>query len=429
MIYLNRRSLPAPKGHELRGEDMKPVVNRFLKYASIDTQGNESVLTCPSNENQRFLAELLKDELEEMGISDVEIDENSFLYARIPANAEKEVPALAFFAHMDTCPDVPGGNIRYQIIQGYDGKDILLNRGLDIRLNSMECPVLRKYIGDDLLVTDGTTVLGAEGKAGVAEIMEAAKWLCEHGEVKHGEIYLVFTPDEELGYSTEYINMKKIPAKFGYTVDEGERGELNYENFNAATAAVTVKGNSIHPGNAKATMKNAVMMANEFINLLPKNETPATTEGYEGYYHISDMTGSMDSCHMTCWIRDFEKSGYEYRKMRLKETAEFLNGYYGAGSFKVEIEDYYFNMREKVEEFPEIIEAAREAMRRAGVETREKPIRGGTDGVTISFMGIPCPNIFSGCQNGQSVKEFISVQTMEKAVEVILNIIRIFAEK
>ena len=408
---------------------MKPVVKRFLKYASIDTQGDENVATCPSNENQRFLAELLKDELEEMGVIRAEIDENSFLYARIPANTEKEIPSLAFFAHMDTCPDVPGGNIKYQLIENYDGKEIILNRGRDIRLSPREFPVLRKYIGDDLLVTDGTSVLGAEGKAGVAEIMEAVRYLCEHPEILHGEIHIVFTPDEELGYSTEYINIQKVPAKFGYTVDEGERGELNYENFNAATATIKVKGSNMHPGHAKSTMKNAVMMANEFINLLPKNEAPAMTEGYEGYYHISDLIGSIESCHMTCNIRDFDRDNYEYRKTRLIEMAEFLNGYYGPGSFKVDVDDYYFNMREKVEEHPEIIEVAREAMRRAGIETQEKPIRGGTDGVSISFMGIPCPNVFSGCQSGQSVKEFISVQTMEKSVEVIVNIIRIFAER
>lgn len=408
---------------------MKPVVKRFLKYASIDTQGDENAAVCPSNENQRFLAELLKDELQEMGIVKTEIDKNSFLYARIPANTEKEIPSLAFFAHMDTCPDVPGSNIKYQLIESYNGKEIILNKGRDIRLNPREFPVLRKYIGDDLLVTDGTSVLGAEGKAGVAEIMEAVRCLYEHPEILHGEIYIVFTPDEELGYSTEYINIQKVPAKFGYTVDEGERGELNYENFNAATATIKVKGSNMHPGHAKSTMKNAVMMANEFINLLPKNEAPAMTEGYEGYYHISDLIGSIESCHMTCNIRDFDKNRYEYRKSRLMEMAEFLNGYYGPGSFKVDIDDYYFNMREKVEEYPEIIEAAREAMRRAGIETQEKPIRGGTDGVSISFMGIPCPNIFSGCQNGQSVKEFISIQTMEKSVEVILNIIQIFAER
>lgn len=278
-------------------------------------------------------------------------------------------------------------------------------------------------------MTDGTTVLGAEGKAGVAEIMEAARYLSEHPEVRHGEVYLVFTPDEELGYSTEYINMKKVPAKFGYTVDEGECGELNYENFNAATATVTVKGSSTHPGHARKRMKNAILLANEFLNLLPKHEIPEQTEGHEGYYHILDMIGGVEQCRMTFSIRDFEEKGYEYRKKRLTEAADYLNSYYGKDTFKVEIEDYYLNMKRKVDEYPEILDVAREAMLRAGIEPVEKPIRGGTDGVAISFMGLPCPNIFSGCHNGQSVKEFISAQTMEKSVEVILNIIKIFTEK
>lgn len=408
---------------------MKSVVNRFLKYASIDTQGNENVQTCPSNENQRLLAELLRDELLEMGLLDVCIDENSFLYAKLPANTKGEIPALAFFAHMDTCPNIPGENIKSKVVKDYDGKEIILNKGMNIFLSPKEYPSLQKYLGHDLLVTDGTTVLGAEGKAGIAEIMEAAAYLCLHPEILHGDVYLVFTPDEELGYSTEYIDMDKVPAKFGYTVDEGELGELNYENFNAATATVTVNGNGIHPGHAKYKMKNAVMMAVEFIGLLPKHETPAATEGYEGYYHVSDILGGTDTCTMTCSIRDFDREGYEYRKNHVCEIAEFLNGYYGKESFKVEMEDYYLNMREKIAEFPEILDAAREAMKRAEIRPVEKPIRGGTDGVTISYMGIPCPNIFSGCHNGENVREFISVQTMEKAVEVIINIIQIFAEK
>lgn len=408
---------------------MNETVNRFLRYASIDTQGNEAVAACPSNENQRLLAELLRDELLEMGIRDICVDEKSYVYARIPSNAEKGVPSLAFFAHMDTTPDIPGENIKTRVIEHYDGGEIILNKGLDIRLSPEEFPVLKKYIGDDLLVADGTTVLGAEGKAGVAEIMEAARYLSEHTDVKHGEVYLVFTPDEELGYSTEYINMKKVPAKLGYTVDEGERGELNYENFNAATASVTLKGQSTHPGHARLRMQNAILLADEFLNLLPKHEIPSQTEGYEGYYHISDIIGGVEQCCMTFSIRDFKRTGYEYRKKRFEEAAAYLNHYYGEGTCEVEIEDYYLNMKQKVDEYPEILEVAREAMRRAGVVPVEKPIRGGTDGVAISFMGIPCPNIFSGCHNGQSVKEFISAQTMEKAVEVILNIIMIFTEK
>lgn len=408
---------------------MKEVVKRFLKYASIDTQGNEAVLTCPSNENQRLLAELLQDELQNMGIEDVHLDDKSYVYARIPSNAVKGVPSLAFFAHMDTTPDIPGENIKTKIVENYDGEKIILNKGAGVTLDPKEFPILKRYTGHDLLVTDGTTVLGAEGKAGVAEIMEAARYLSEHPEVRHGEVYLVFTPDEELGYSTEYINMKKVPAKFGYTVDEGECGELNYENFNAATATVTVKGSSTHPGHARKRMKNAILLANEFLNLLPKHEIPEQTEGHEGYYHILDMIGGVEQCRMTFSIRDFEEKGYEYRKKRLTEAADYLNSYYGKDTFKVEIEDYYLNMKRKVDEYPEILDVAREAMLRAGIEPVEKPIRGGTDGVAISFMGLPCPNIFSGCHNGQSVKEFISAQTMEKSVEVILNIIKIFTEK
>lgn len=259
--------------------------------------------------------------------------------------------------------------------------------------------------------------------------MEAVRYLMENPQVEHGDIYLVFSPDEELGYSTEYINIHKVPALFGYTVDEGGKGELNFENFNAATASVTVRGANIHPGHAKKRMKNSILLAAEFIRLLPENETPTTTEGYEGYYHISDITGGVDQCCMTCNIRDFDRKGYEYRKNRIRETVEFLNHYYGENTFQVNIEDYYFNMKEKVDECPQMIEIAREAMRLSGVTPVEKNIRGGTDGVTISFLGVPCANIFSGCHNSQSVREFISIQTMESSVEVVKNIIRLVAQK
>lgn len=406
---------------------MKSVVNRFLKYISIDTQGNDTVTVCPSNENQRLLAELLQEELREMGITDTCIDENSFLYIKIPANSKKEIPSIAFFAHMDTTPDLPGDNIKPRIVENYQGETIVLNKGQNITLDSEEFSALKHYIGDDLIVADGTTVLGAEGKAGIAEIMEAARYISEHAGFEHGDLYFVFTPDEELGYSTEYINIEKIPAKYGYTVDEGCIGELNYENFNAATAAITINGIGTHPGHAKQKMKNAVLIASEFIQELPADETPSATEAYEGYFHVSDILGGVDQCRMTCNIRDFEKGGYERRKEFLDRIADKMNEIYGKDTVKVEMEDYYLNMKQKIDICPEMIEAAKEAMHMAGVEPVIKPIRGGTDGVTISFLGIPCPNIFSGCHNGQSIKEFISVQTMEKSVEVILNIIRIFA--
>lgn len=408
---------------------MRDVVERFLKYVAIDTQGDAKVKTCPSNENQRLLAELLKDELAEMGVTESILDEKSYLYAKMAANTEKEVPAIAFFTHLDTFPDLPGEHIHARVIPNYDGKEIVLNKGLDVCLDPQEYPALTSYIGDDLIVTDGTTVLGADGKAGIAEVMEAVKFLYEHPGVPHGDVYLVFTPDEELGYSTEYIDLSRVPAKYGYTVDGGGTGEINYENFNAATATITARGMSIHPGHAKKKMKNSILLAAEFINLLPEHETPSTTEGYEGYYHFSDIVGGVEQCSMTCNIREFDKEEYEYRKERLREIGTFLNHYYGENTIRVDVEDYFFNMREKVEAYPEIIDVVKEAMERAGVEPTVKPIRGGTDGVTISFMGIPCPNISSGCHNGASVKEFVSVQTMEKSIQIITNTIRLFAEK
>lgn len=408
---------------------MRDVVERFLKYVAIDTQGDAKVKTCPSNENQRLLAELLKDELAEMGVTESILDEKSYLYAKMVSNTEKDVPAIAFFTHLDTFPYLPGEHIHAKVVPNYDGNVIALNKGLDISLDPQEYPALDSYIGDDLIVTDGTTVLGADGKAGIAEVMEAVKFLYEHPEIPHGDVYLVFTPDEELGYSTEYIDLSHVPAKYGYTIDGGGTGEINYENFNAATATITVRGMSIHPGHAKKKMKNSILLAAEFINLLPEHETPSTTEGYEGYYHFSDIVGGVEQCSMTCNIREFDKAEYEYRKERLCEIGTFLNHYYGENTIRVDVEDYFFNMREKVEEFPEIIDVVKEAMEETGVEPTVKPIRGGTDGVTISFMGIPCPNISSGCHNGQSVREFVSVQTMEKAVQIIINTIRLFAKR
>lgn len=407
---------------------MKNVVKRFLKYVTIDTQGNSDVKSCPSNENERFLAEFLQDELKEMGITESDIDQKSFLYAKLKANTQKNVPPIAFFTHLDTFPDLPGHNVHARIISDYNGEEIILNKGLDIRLTPSDYPALRKYKGENLIVTDGTTVLGADGKAGIAELMEAIQHLQNHPEIEHGDVYLVFTPDEELGYSTEYIDISRIPAKYGYTIDGGGTGEINYENFNAATATITVRGMNIHPGHAKSRMKNSILLAAEFINLLPEHETPATTEGYEGYYHFSDIIGGVDQCSMTCNIRAFDKEDYSYRKKRLCEIGDFLNHYYGTNTFKVNVDDYYFNMREKIDECPEIIEIVKEAMAQSGVIPEIKPIRGGTDGVTISFMGIPCPNISSGCHNGQSVKEFISTQSMEKITKTIVNVIKLTAE-
>lgn len=407
---------------------MEEIVRRFSRYIAIDTQGNEKEQTCPSNENQRLLAELLKDELLEMGVDEVEIDQKSFLYARLRSNMQDLVPPVAFLAHLDTNPEVLGENIKMRTEERYEGGEIVLNAGKRITLTPEEFPELLQYVGDDLLVTDGTTLLGADGKAGIAEIMEAIQYMSTHPEMKHGDIYLVFTPDEELGYSTDYIDLGKVPAAFGFTLEGGNPGEINCENFNAAIATIKVNGRNMHPGMARNKMKNAVLLAQKFIGCLPESETPASTEKYEGYYNVTDILGSVDQCVMTCHIRDFQFEQYEKRKKLIFETAQFLNKYYGEATFEVTIEDYYMNMKQKLNQHPEILKTAERAMELAGLQPKLLPIRGGTDGVTISQKGFPCPNLFSGGHNGFSVYEYISVQAMQKAVRVILNIIRLVAE-
>lgn len=407
---------------------MEEIVRRFLRYIAIDTQGNEKEQACPSNENQRLLAELLKDELLEMGVGEVEIDEKSFLYARLRSNMQDLVPPIAFLAHLDTNPEVLGENIRMRTIEKYEGQEIILNQRKHIVLSPEEFPELLQYVGDDLLVTDGTTLLGADGKAGITEIMEAVQYLNLHPEIKHGDIYLVFTPDEELGYSTDYIDLGKVPAAFGFTLEGGNPGEINCENFNAAIATIKINGRNMHPGMARNKMKNAVLLAQKFIACLPESETPASTEKYEGYYNITDILGSIEQCIMTCHIRDFRYEQYEKRKELLQRTAAFLNQYYGEQTFEVTIEDYYLNMKQKLDRHPEILKTAKRAMELAGLEPKLLPIRGGTDGVTISYKSFPCPNLFSGGHNGFSVYEYISVQAMQKAVAVIVNIIQLVAE-
>ena len=404
---------------------MKPIISRFFRYISIDTQGDDQASCCPSNENQRLLADLLCEELKEFGVTDVRVDENSFLYAKISSNLDTPVPSVAFLAHLDTNPWVIGEHIHPRIVREYDGGDIILNQRKNLVLSPSRYPELLSHVGEDLIVTDGTTLLGADGKAGITEIMEAVRYVTEHPELKHGDLYIVFTPDEELGYSTDYINLKEIPADFGFTVEGGGLGEISIENFNAATATVTIHGHGIHPGVARNTMKNAVLLAHKFISCFPESEMPENTDSYEGYYHVSDIRGDVSQCIMTYHIRDFSAARYEERKKLLAKTASYLNLHYGAGTFEVQIDDYYLNMKRKIDDHPEILETAKRAVTMAGITPKLVPVRGGTDGAVISFDGFPCPNIFSGEQNGFSVFEYISAQTMEKAVEVIINIIRL----
>lgn len=406
---------------------MKPIVERFFRYVKIDTQSTWEAETVPASANEFVLGQMLVDELKEMGITNAWMDDKSYVFASIPSNSPKDVPPVAFFAHLDTAPDETGANVNPRIVENWDGSDIVLNEEKHILLSVKQFPYLAASIGKDVIVTDGNSLLGADDKAGVAEIMEAARYICEHPEMEHGEVHICFTPDEEIGNSTEYINIQNVPAQYGYTMDGGLLGEINFENFNAATATITVNGVAIHPGESKGKMKNAIMLANDFINHLPWRESPVNTEGYEGFYHVTAISGGVDKAEITIALRDFFDDGYAYRKKRVQEITDHLNGYYGEGTFVAEIEDYYLNMAKEVDKCPEVRENALKAMEMAGITPVVEPIRGGTDGSTISFMGMPCPNIFMGSANSHSIYEYCDVQSMEKAQEVILNIVRLFA--
>lgn len=407
---------------------MKPIVERFFRYVKIDTQATWEAETVPASPNEFVLGQMLVDELKEMGIENAWMDDKAYVFSHIPANTQRDIPPIAFFAHLDTAPDESGANVNPRVVENWDGSDIVLNAEKGIVLSRSQFPTLNASIGKDLIVTDGNSLLGADDKAGVAEIMEAAKYIMEHPEMEHGEVHICFTPDEEIGNSTEYINIKNVPAKYGYTMDGGELGEINFENFNAATATIKVNGVAIHPGEAKGKMKNAILLANEFINLLPWRESPVNTEGYEGFYHVTGITGGVDQAEIVTAIRDFFTDGYEARKKRVQGIADYLNSCYGEGTFEAKIEDYYLNMALEVEKCPIVKDNALKAMEMAGIQPVIIPIRGGTDGSSISFMGMPCPNLFMGSANSHSIYEYCTVQSMEKATEVILNLVKLFAE-
>lgn len=406
---------------------MKPIVERFFRYVGIDTQSTWEAETVPASSNEFVLGQMLVDELKALGIENAWMDDKSYVFAKIPSNQDHPVPPVAFFAHLDTAPDESGANVNPRIIENWDGTDIILNEDKQIILSKEEFPSLQNSIGKDLIVTDGNSLLGADDKAGVAEIMDAAEYLCTHPEFPHGDVLICFTPDEEIGNSTEYIPIENIPAKYGYTMDGGELGEINFETFNAATTIVTIHGTAIHPGEARGKMKNAILLANDFINHLPWRESPVNTDGYEGFYHVTDINGTVDRAQLTIALRDFTDEGYARRKQRVQEIADHLNQYYGENTFCVEVDDYYFNMGKEVEKYPEVKDYALKAMEMAEVTPVILPIRGGTDGSSISFMGIPCPNIFMGSANSHSIYEYCTIQSMEKASEIIRNIIWLFA--
>lgn len=408
---------------------MEHVKDRFLRYVKIDTQSAEDMDMVPSTEKQWDLANLLVKELKEMGASDVKLDnEHCYVYATIPSNIDKDVPVIGFISHMDTSPALSGKDVNPRIVENYDGGDIVLNKEENIVLSSTKYPTLKKYVGQDLIVTDGTTLLGSDDKAGVAEIMTLAETLLSNPDIKHGTIKIGFTPDEEVGRGVDFFDVEGFGADFAYTVDGGELGELEYENFNAAGAKVNFQGISIHPGSAKNQMINALLLAVEFQNMLPVNENPMYTEKYEGFYMLSTLEGSVDTAKATYIIRDHDRQKFEEKKKRFQKIADYLNDKYGEGSVSVTITDSYYNMKEKVEPYFHLIDNAKKAMEELGVTPIISPIRGGTDGARLSYMGLPCPNICTGGTNFHGRYENIPVQSMEKVVEILLKIVELYSK-
>ncbi|MDD6210721.1 MAG: peptidase T [Bacteroidales bacterium] len=397
------------------------LTERFLKYVSIDTQSDASSLHFPSTATQTEFARLLKKEMEKIGISSVNLDENGYLTGEIPSNSKKRLPSVGFIAHMDTSPDFSGKGVSPSIVKNYDGKPILLNEQEDIILSPEDFPELKKYTGQDLIVTDGTTLLGADDKAGIAEIMTAAEYLIGHPEIEHGRIGIAFTPDEEIGKGASRFNVKRFDCDWAYTMDGGETGELEFENFNAGEAIITFKGRNVHPGTAKSKMINAQHLAMAFAHLLPQNERPENTEGYEGFYHLISMSGDVEKATLHYIIRDHDTDTFELRKKYIEECASKINREY-PGSTTLSIRDQYFNMKEKIAPVFHIIEIAKRAMLNCGITPVIKPIRGGTDGAILSFKGLPCPNIFAGGLNFHGKYEFVPIPSMEKACEVIISI-------
>lgn len=407
---------------------MSKVVEKFTKYIKFDTRSNEEMNTVPTTQGQMVLAKELSKELKKIGMREVSVDENGYVMASLPSNVDKEVPTIGFIAHMDTSPEVSGMNVNPKFIENYDGKDIVLNGEKNIVLSPKDFPELKDYVGKTLITTDGTTLLGADDKAGIAEIITALETLIENPEIKHGNVKVAFTPDEEIGRGPDHFDVEKFNANAAYTVDGGDLGELEYENFNAASAEVIISGINVHPGSAKGIMINSMLIAGEFMSMLPQNETPSTTEGYEGFYHIVALNGGVEQTKLEYIIRDFDEKNFEKRKQFITGAAESLNKKYGKSIVKIEIKYQYKNMKEKIEPVKHIVDIAFEAMKSVDVVPKVQPIRGGTDGASLSFKGLPTPNIFTGGHNFHGKFEYIPVYSMEKAVEVILKIVQLYGK-
>ncbi len=406
---------------------MENILDRFLRYVAIDTQSNDESESQPSSSKQLDLLKLLCRELQEMGVQ-ATLDEYGYVMASIPSNAGEGLPAIGFIAHVDTAPDASGADIKPQIIENYDGSDIPLPGVPGLALKPGEFPELLHYIGQTLVTTDGTTLLGADDKAGVAEIMNAVQYICEHPEFKHGEIKIGFTPDEEIGRGVVKFDVEKFGADYAYTMDGGEVGELEFENFNAASAKIHIQGRNVHPGYAKGKMKNAILIGMELNALLPVDQRPEYTEGYEGFFHIISSKGSVEEADLAYIVRDHDRTKFEQKKDFVLKACDFINRKYGEGTASAEVKDQYYNMREQVEPHIVVVDKAKQAMEMAGIVPKVQPIRGGTDGANLSFKGLPCPNIFAGGHNFHGKMEFVPVESMKKASEVIINIITLFAK-
>ena len=399
------------------------ITERFLNYTKFDTQSSEESESVPSTSKQLIFANYLKEELEREGLSDVEMDEMGYIYVTLKANTKKKTPTIGFISHYDTSPDCSGANIKARIVRNYDGGDIELSEG--IVSSPSKFPELKAHVGEDLIVTDGTTLLGADDKAGIAEIVEAMCWLRDHNEVKHGEIRVAFNPDEEIGMGAHHFDVEKFGCEWAYTMDGGDLGDLEFENFNAASAKINIKGVSVHPGYAKGKMINANRLAAEFAAMLPADETPEETEGYEGFYHLLGINSNIEKATLSYIIRDHDRERFEDRKDFIEECVRKMQEKYGEDIIKVDIKDQYYNMKEKIDPNMHVIDIVLKAMQESGVTPKVEPIRGGTDGAQLSFRGLPCPNIFAGGVNFHGPYEFVSIQVMEKAVEVITKICEI----
>ena len=405
------------------------LIDRFISYVTVDTESDPESDKTPSTEKQWNLANPLVEELKRIGLQDVSIDKNAYIMATLPSNIDREVPVVGFISHFDTSPDFTGANVNPQLIENYDGKDIILNKDENIILSPSYFDDLLLYKGQTLITTDGTTLLGADDKAGITEIVSAMEYLIQHPEIKHGKIRIGFTPDEEIGRGAHKFDVKKFGADWAYTMDGSQVGELEYENFNAAGAVVTIKGKIVHPGYAKGKMINSMYIASKFIDSLPKMETPEHTEAREGFFHLHNMNGAVEETKLQYIIRDHDHNLFEARKKSFNNLADKFNAEFGDDTVSIEIKDQYFNMREKIEPVMHIVDIAQEAMENAGIIPLIKPIRGGTDGSQLSYMGLPCPNIFAGGHNFHGRYEYVPVESMQKAIEVIVNIVQLVAKK